>query len=220
MCSVEDNGIGIPREKLDSVFEMFEQVDPSIERSKGGLGLGLTLVKRLVQMHGGTVGAVSDGEGLGSRFVVRLPVVALPAASPPLLRAAAESARRRRVLIVDDNHDCAASLAMLLNINGHETYTAHDGSEALRAAEQHRPEVVLLDIGLPKLNGYEACRRVRAQPWGKKMKLIAVSGWGQEHDRLRSREAGFDSHVVKPMSHAGLTELLRTGEESESVAAA
>jgi PAS domain S-box-containing protein len=180
VVSVEDNGAGIPPEKLESIFEMFTQVDRSLELSRGGLGIGLTLVRRLVQMHGGSVEARSAGEGQGSRFVVRLPIAdsgEAPAAEPPATR---ETERPRRILVVDDNRDAATSLAMLLEIGGHETFTAHDGAAAFEAAERHRPEVALLDIGLPILSGYEVCRRIREQPWGREMMLIALTGWGQD----------------------------------------
>jgi PAS domain S-box-containing protein len=208
VVTVADTGDGIPPDKLDSIFDMFTQVDRSLERSRGGLGIGLTLVRRLVQMHGGSVEARSAGEGQGSELVVRLPVAAAPrgAAAEPV--AMPEPARPRRILIVDDNRDAASSLALLMQLSGNETYTAHDGGEALAAAERHRPEVVLLDIGLPVLNGYEVCRRIREQPWGKQMILVALTGWGQEDDRNRSREAGFDGHMVKPVNLRELAALL------------
>ena len=160
-------------------------------------------------MHGGSVEAKSDGRG--SEFVVRLP--AMPAGavarnpSPPLHR---NRSRHARILIVDDNTDSADSLAMLLRITGNETYTAHDGLGAIEAVEKHRPDVVLLDIGLPKLNGHDVCRRVREQAWGKNIVLIAVTGWGQDEDRRKSHEAGFDGHLVKPVDHERLSELLRS----------
>jgi PAS domain S-box-containing protein len=212
VVAIEDTGAGIPPDKLDSIFEMFTQVDRSLERSRGGLGIGLTLVRRLVQMHGGSVEARSAGEGLGSQLIVRLPVVAFGEAPAPEPVVAGEPAQRRRILVVDDNEDAATSLAMLLQLAGHETYTAHDGASALESAERHRPEVVLLDIGLPILNGYEVCRRVREQPWGQEMVLVALTGWGQEEDRIRSRGAGFDDHLVKPVDYAALTALIASLE--------
>jgi PAS domain S-box-containing protein len=209
VVTVNDTGAGIPPDKLDSIFNMFTQVDRSPERSQGGLGIGLTLVKRLVEMHGGSVRARSAGEGQGSEFEVRLPI--LSKAKQPLTPGPSEvqePATKRRILIVDDNRDSADSLAMLLEITGNKTFVAHDGDEAIAAVEKHRPEVVLLDIGLPKLSGHEVCRRVREQPWGKDIVVIALTGWGQEEDRRKSEEAGFDSHLVKPVNYDELLELL------------
>ena len=207
--TVKDNGAGIPADKLDSIFDMFMQVDRTAERSQGGLGIGLTLVKRLVEMHGGTIEPRSAGEGTGSEFVVRLPVLSGPTATARSHgEIERESPAQRRVLIVDDNRDSADSLAMLLEITNNETYMAHDGVSALEAIEQHRPEVVLLDIGLPKLDGHEVCRRVREQPWGKSIVIIALTGWGQEDDRRKSHEAGFNGHLVKPVDYDQLLALL------------
>jgi PAS domain S-box-containing protein len=211
VLTVKDTGIGIPPDKLESIFDMFTQVERSLERSQGGLGIGLTLVKRLVQMHGGSIDARSAGEGRGSEFVVRLPIVAgTSKARTPATIAAQEATRTRRILVVDDNEDAAVSLATLLKMTGNETYTAHDGVGAIEAVENHRPEVVLLDIGLPKLSGHEVCRRVRCQSWGKDIVLIALTGWGQEEDLRRSRETGFDGHLVKPVDYATLMELLNS----------
>ena len=207
VVTVKDNGAGIPPDKLDSIFDMFMQVDLTAERSQGGLGIGLTLVKRLAEMHGGSIEARSAGEGQGSEFIVRLPVLSKPsvAAQPAL---APEPSPERRILVVDDNRDAAESLAMLLEITGNKTYMAHDGVEAAEAIEKHRPEVVLLDIGLPGLTGHEVCRRVREQPWGKDIVMIALTGWGQEDDRRKSEEAGFNGHLVKPIDYDKLLELL------------
>jgi CheY-like chemotaxis protein len=207
---VRDTGIGIPRDKLESIFEMFSQVDPSLERSQGGLGIGLTLVRRLVLMHGGTVVARSDGVHRGSEFTVRLPVVSAPAPVAVATHSprAPAHVQPRRVLIVDDNRDAASSLAMLLELEGHKTVVAHDGPTALEAAERHRPDVMLLDIGLPRMNGYDVGRAVRREPWGATLTLIALTGWGQAEDRRRSQEAGFDGHLVKPVDPATLLELL------------
>jgi PAS domain S-box-containing protein len=207
LVKVKDTGAGIPPDKLASVFDMFTQLDRSLERSQAGLGIGLTLVKRLVEMHGGTVEAHSEGQGRGSEFVVRLPA---HFKTPQARETAAEPAPRtaHRVLVVDDNRDAAATLAMLLKMSGNETRTAHDGLEAVAAAEQFRPDVVLLDIGLPKLNGYAVCRRIREQPWGQDMVLVALTGWGQEEDRRMSKEAGFNQHMVKPVDFTDLMGLL------------
>jgi CheY-like chemotaxis protein len=206
----KDTGVGIAPDRLSSIFEAFMQVDRSLERAQGGLGIGLTLVKRLVEMHGGMVSARSDGLGHGSEFVVRLPVAAAPGgmpadAAPP---AALYPSGARRFLVVDDNADSTASLAMLLSIEGHETRTARDGIEALATAEQFLPEVVLLDIGLPRLNGYETAKRIRQSAWGRDVVLIALTGWGQEEDRRKSKEAGFDGHMVKPVDFDALMKLL------------
>ena len=205
--TVKDNGAGIPPDKLDSIFDMFMQVDRTSERSQGGLGIGLTLVKRLTEMHGGSIEARSAGEGQGSEFIVRLPVLTEVAAQRgPEVES--ESQPQRRVLIVDDNRDSADSLAMLMQLTGNKTYMAHDGVAAVEAVEKYRPEVVLLDIGLPGLDGHEVCRRVREQPWGKDIVVIALTGWGQEDDRRKSEEAGFDGHLVKPVDYDKLLELL------------
>ena len=208
LVAVKDNGAGIPRDKLNSIFDMFMQVDRNSEQSKAGLGIGLTLVKRLTEMHGGSIEARSDGEGQGSEFVVRLPVLSKPTAVSSLESEVQESPAGRRILIVDDNQDSADSLAMLLEITGNKTYMAHDGVEALEAIEKYRPEVVLLDIGLPRLDGHEVCRRVREQPWGKNIVIIALTGWGQEDDRRKSEAAGFNGHLVKPVDYDKLLELL------------
>jgi PAS domain S-box-containing protein len=207
---VKDTGIGIPQEMLPRIFEMFTQVDRSLERSQGGLGIGLTLVQSLVEMHGGTVEAHSDGPGKGSEFVVRLPVAAEikdRRAGVAMGGETMAAPAKCRILVVDDNQDAADSLAMLLRIMGNEVHTAHDGLEAVGAAGVFLPDVVLLDIGLPKLNGYEAGRRIREQQ-GKGVVLIALTGWGQEEDRRRSKEAGFDHHMTKPVEFDALQKLL------------
>ena len=209
LVTVRDNGAGIPQDKLDRIFDMFMQVDRSAERSQSGLGIGLTLVKRLTEMHGGSIEANSGGAGEGSEFVVRLPILSQPTvARQPTPSTEVET--QRRILIVDDNRDSADSLAMLLELTGNKTYMAHDGIQAVEAIEKHRPEVVLLDIGLPKLDGHEVCRRVREQPWGKNIVVIALTGWGQDDDRRRSQEAGFNGHLVKPVDYDKLLELLST----------
>jgi PAS domain S-box-containing protein len=211
VVSVRDTGVGIPAAMLARVFDMFTQVDRSLDRTHGGLGIGLTLVKRLVELHGGSITAHSDGPGRGSEFVVRLPAVIESPRAPERSDRPGEPAAPAaalRILAVDDNRDAAASLGMLLRIMGHDVRTAHDGLEAIELADEFRPDVTLLDIGLPKLNGYEAARRIRQQPWGRGMVLIATTGWGQESDRRLSRESGFDHHLVKPLDPAALLDLL------------
>jgi PAS domain S-box-containing protein len=216
VLTVKDNGAGIPQDKLDRIFDMFMQVDLTAERSQGGLGIGLTLVKRLVEMHAGSIEARSAGEGEGSEFIVRLPVITKPSGAAQT-GPAAEPSPQRRILIVDDNRDAADSLAMLMEITGNTTYVAHDGIEAIEEIEKHRPEVVLLDIGLPGLTGHEVCRRVRQQPWGKDIVMIALTGWGQEDDRRKSEEAGFNGHLVKPVDYDKLLELLSSLTNGERV---
>lgn len=210
VVSVKDSGIGIAADQLPRIFEMFSQVDGSLERSQGGLGIGLTLVKRLVEMHGGRIEARSEGLGKGAEFIVRMPVV-VGATQAQVVGRKDEAAAPKsslRILIVDDNRDSADSLTMLLRLMGNDTRTAYDGQEGVALAGEIQPDVILLDIGLPKLNGYEACRRIREQPWGKSVVLIAVTGWGQEDDRRRSHEAGFDHHMVKPVDPQELLKLL------------
>jgi PAS domain S-box-containing protein len=209
--SVRDDGIGIPATALPSLFEIFSQVDRSIERSTGGLGIGLALVKGLVEMHGGTVEAASPGPGQGSTFTVSLPVAKEreePASGLPAGEEPGAADAQRRILVVDDSRDSAISMAMMLEFLGNQVRTAHDGLEAVEAAEQFRPHVVLMDIGMPRLNGYEATRRIREQPWGEDIAVIALTGWGQEEDRARSREAGCDGHLVKPIHLPDLEKLL------------
>ena len=226
---VRDNGIGIRPEMLPHVFELFTQLDRDDGRTQGGLGIGLALVQRLVQMHGGDVSATSEGPGKGSEFVIRLPLLreedeplaAKPqpiAEAPPAgnglasvvtpLVTVSRAHMARRILIADDNNDALESLATLLQLSGHEVFTATNGGTALQSVERHLPEVVLLDIGMPLLDGYEVAKRIRAQPWGRRITLVALTGWGQDSDRRRSREAGFDSHLVKPLDLETLTDLL------------
>lgn len=210
VVSVIDTGIGIAAEKLPTVFEMFSQVEGALSRSQGGLGIGLCLVKRLVEMHGGSVEARSGGLGTGSEFVVRLPIVVEQTYPRRVSEDGnkAKSISALRVLVVDDNRDAAETLAMLLKIMGNNVQLAHDGEEAVAAAVEFRPHVVLCDIGLPKLNGYEACRQIKKQAWDENMILIAVTGWGQDEDRRKSEEAGFDQHLVKPVDPKALMKLL------------
>jgi signal transduction histidine kinase len=218
--TVSDTGIGIVPDVLPCIFDLFTQLDRRTGRHQGGLGIGLALVRQLVEMHGGTVSASSEGPGKGSEFLIRLPlsiernsaseaqggeaVAAVPPGKP------LEPVRRpqRRILVADDNADARESLATLLALNGHEVYKAEDGSDALETAERCRPDVALLDIGMPRANGYEVARHIRGQPWGRGMVLIALTGWGQESDRRLSHEAGFDSHLTKPVDPHVLDELL------------
>lgn len=207
--SVRDNGCGIPPELLPRAFEMFSQLDATLDRAQGGLGIGLTLVQRLVEMHGGTVTALSEGQGRGTEFIIRLPVLPTEVAAKQQVETTSPNqSSRRKILVVDDNRDSATTLAMLLKITGNDLQTAHDGQEAVTKAEQFRPEVILLDLGMPIMDGYEACRAIRLQPWGQRMKIVALTGWGQESDRRQSREAGFDAHLVKPVEHAVLVKTL------------
>ena len=207
--SVRDTGIGIPRDMLDKVFDMFTQVTQSIERSQGGLGIGLTLVKRLVELHGGTVEARSAGPGQGSEFIVRLPPHAgAPLPQPVAVLPQATAPAPRRILVADDNRDAADSLAFMLRLAGHEVRIAYDGQQAIDMAETFRPALALLDIGMPRLDGYETARRLRGRPCGEDMLLVALTGWGQPDDRNRSLAAGFDHHVVKPVDPSMLERLL------------
>ncbi len=210
VMTVKDTGIGIPADMLDSIFEMFTQVDRSLEQSRSGLGIGLALTKHLVEMHGGTIEAKSPGIGRGSEFIVRLPLPTGLNEESPVVQAHDKDASpaARRILVVDDNQDAASTLGMLLNVLGNETRTAFDGEQALREAEAFRPEVVLLDLRMPGLSGYEAARQLRDQPWGRDMVLVALTGYGQEADRRRTQEAGFDHHLVKPVELAALQRLL------------
>jgi CheY-like chemotaxis protein/anti-sigma regulatory factor (Ser/Thr protein kinase) len=212
---VRDDGIGLAPDHLSIVFDMFAQVDTSLERSRDGLGIGLTLVKQLIVLHGGSVAVASDGPGRGSEFTVRLPAVqGVRAAEPVSTVESLSPATARRVLVVDDNIDGAESLALLLRLAGHVIEVAHDGHEALAVAERFRPEVALLDIGLPGLNGYEVCERLRQQPWGRTVTIIALTGWGQDEDRRRSSMAGFDAHMVKPVDPQALLRML-AGERQQ-----
>jgi signal transduction histidine kinase len=211
LIRVRDDGIGIPADLLPRIFELFTQLDRRVGSSSGGLGIGLALVRRLVEMHGGTVSAHSDGAGRGSEFVMTLPLLGADAAAARAEAAGTDSAPRpvsRRILVADDNADALESLAVLLKMSGHQVFSAPNGAAALEAAAEHLPEVVLLDIGMPLLDGYEVARRIRTQPWGSSMMLVALTGWGQDADRRRSQEAGFDSHLVKPLDLARLTQVL------------
>jgi PAS domain S-box-containing protein len=211
--SVRDSGIGIEAQQLPRVFDMFAQLAPALERAGGGLGIGLALSRGLVELHGGSMEARSEGIGRGSEFVVRLPIV--PAAEPADAEPAAQPAAPaspalppRRLLVADDNVDAASSLAVLLSLHGQEVRTAFGGLEALRLAEEWQPDAAVLDIGMQDMNGYELCRRLRAQDWGRKLLLIACTGWGQDTDRELARSAGFDHHLVKPVDPEDLLRLL------------
>ena len=208
VVAVADTGVGIPADKLAGVFEMFSQLDRTLEKTQGGLGIGLSLVKGVVELHGGSVTARSDGPGRGSEFVVRLPAVPTPAAVERDDATGPTVVPRRRILVVDDNVDGAGSLATMLDLMGNETRTAHDGLDAVAAAAAFRPDVILMDIGMPRLNGFDACRRIRAEEWGKDVVLVAQTGWGLEDDRRKSAEAGFDHHLVKPVDPTALMKLL------------
>jgi CheY-like chemotaxis protein/two-component sensor histidine kinase len=211
---VKDNGIGIPAEILPSVFDLFAQADRALHRAQGGLGIGLTLVKNIVEMHGGRAEAFSGGPGQGSEIVLHLPLAGAPcpAGLPDSGEASPGSAApsSRRILVVDDNVDSAESLAMLLEINGHEVRTAHDGADAVEIAGAFRPRIALLDIGLPTLDGYEVARRLRQQPEMRNAVLIALTGYGQSEDRRKSMEAGFDHHLTKPVDFEVLKALLQS----------
>jgi PAS domain S-box-containing protein len=209
IVSVRDNGVGIPTEMLEYVFEPFAQLDRSFEPADGGVGIGLTLAKKLVELHHGGIEARSGGRGKGTEILVRLPVTAAaPAKRAPAPEKRSDMSVSRRVLIADDNHDAAISLSMLLQSLGHDTRVVHDGIEALEEAELFRPEVVLLDIGMPRLNGYETARRIRSRAWAAHTQIVAVTGWGQETDRHRAREAGFHRHLVKPADLDALIDVM------------
>ena len=210
VVSVRDTGIGIPAEALPGIFDMFAQVDRSLEKAQGGLGIGLTLVKQLLEMHGGRIEARSDGPGRGAEFVARLPIVTIA----PRRQAADRAEERRahvqtcRILVADDNRDAAESMSTVLRLMGNEVRTVHDGLQAVEEAAAFRPDMVLLDIGMPRLNGYDAARRIRAERWGKSIMVVAMTGWGQEEDKRRASEAGFDRHFTKPVDPAEIERLI------------
>ena len=216
--SVRDTGVGLAPEKLSNVFDLFMQVDPHGRRAQGGLGIGLTLVKRLVELHGGRVEAHSEGPGHGSEFVVRLPLAAATASHPapdPALTAAARPRKSRRVLIVDDNRDAAESLALLLGMIGADARVEHSGPDALQTMKAYQPAIVMLDIGMPGMDGHEVARCIRERPEFDDVVLVALTGWGQEEDRRRSRAAGFDHHLTKPAALVDLQALLGQLEERD-----
>lgn len=218
--SVKDNGIGIPRDKLTEIFELFTQVERTGGRA-GGLGIGLTLVRQIAALHGGSIEAYSDGLGHGSEFVLTVPIVAMSPDEQAPARVTGPDAMQRRILVVDDNRDAAESLAVLLQLAGHEVEYVLDGKAAVALAEQTRPEVVFLDLGMPIMNGYEVARRIRAQPWGKRTYLVALSGWGQADERQRTKDAGFHAHLVKPVAPEAISRLLEvmTGSPSDTAVA-
>lgn len=209
---VRDTGIGIAPDMLPHIFDLFVQAERRLDRSRGGIGIGLTLVKKLVELHGGRIEVSSPGLGQGSEFVVRLPALASPRRVESATNAKvvdAPALPRRRVLVVDDNHDAADSLAMLLKLSRQEVRVAYDGPSALVQAKDFRPEVIMLDIGMPGMDGYEVARKLKAEPDSERIVLIAVTGWGQEEDQQRSRAAGFDAHMIKPANPQTLQEFLR-----------
>lgn len=206
---VRDTGIGIPPALIERVFDLYWQAGRPMEWAETGLGIGLALVRQIAQLHGGSIVAHSDGPGCGSEFVVELPVLVAAAAAAPLPTPGARAAASpRRVLVVDDNVDGAESLALLLSLAGHAIVTAHDGPAAVARAREFDPDLVLLDIGLPLMDGYDACRAIRELPGGRQMAIIALTGWNQDSDRARSAAAGFDGHLVKPVAYDTLLELL------------
>jgi signal transduction histidine kinase/ActR/RegA family two-component response regulator len=215
VVKIRDTGIGIPADMLPRVFEMFTQVDRSLERSQGGLGIGLSLVRGLIELHGGSVEARSEGPGRGSELLVRLPVHAPVRAAHAAAGGSRQAAApRRRILVVDDNRDAADSLALLLTLQGSEVRTAYDGLEAIDAAAAFDPDVVLSDLGMPRMSGYEAAQKIREQCSGRVV-LVAMTGWGQEEDKRRSSEAGFDFHLVKPVALDALEQLLASLENPD-----
>jgi CheY-like chemotaxis protein len=208
--SVTDNGIGMSTEALETVFKMFAQEQSALERSEGGLGIGLALAKGLVELHGGNISAASPGVGNGSRFDVRLPVSVHPEEESKA-QPAADATRaggQRSVLLADDNVDAMEVLAEVLRMAGHEVHLATEGTTAAAMAARLQPRVLVLDIGMPGLNGYEVARQVRAQPWGRTALLVAATGWGQEEDRRKAQAAGFDLHLTKPFSPQQLLEAI------------
>jgi CheY-like chemotaxis protein len=209
--SVRDSGIGIAPENLANVFTMFAQLEPALERAQGGLGIGLALVKGLVTLHGGTIDADSAGIGQGSEFTLRLPTLQqAPAAAAALQpRSAPTTQDGKKVLVVDDNRDGADMLRMALDLMGHDVACVYDGRSALTQGQATQPQVVVLDIGLPDMDGYAVAREIRRQAWGKDVLLVAATGWGQDKDRAATAQAGFDIHLVKPVNFTELDAMLR-----------
>ncbi|CAN5380234.1 hypothetical protein BH11PLA2_BH11PLA2_44990 [soil metagenome] len=219
IVAVKDNGVGIPAEMLPKVFDAFTQVNRSLEKSQGGLGIGLTIVRNLVHLHGGTIEARSDGPDRGSEFTVVLPLVAnIESLTPePSIDPASPSAIAcLRMLVVDDNEDSALTLAMLLTALGHDVQTCHDGERAVQMAGEMKPDLILMDVGMPRMNGYDATRAIRNQPSQHRPHIIALTGWGQQEDRQQSKAAGCDDHLVKPVDADALQRVLQTVSESKS----
>jgi len=215
VVAVQDDGLGISCDALAHVFDMFRQVDGSLERSQGGLGIGLTVVRRLVELHGGSINAQSDGLGKGSAFIVRLPIAAAATGAGPKKPVAGDArVPRRRILVVDDNQDSGDTLGILLRMKGHEVRTARDGIEAIEVAGQFLPEIILMDVGMPKMNGYDATRRIRQMASVKEAFIVALTGWGQADDIQRSLEAGCSAHLVKPVDLVALDRLLMNWESA------
>jgi CheY-like chemotaxis protein len=208
--SVRDTGLGIPADMLPRVFDLFTQVGRDAQRAQGGLGIGLTLVKRLVEMHGGSVSAHSEGAGRGSEFVVRLPLATRRSrrVQPAEKTKTSPVLDRRRVLVVDDNCDAANSFGTLLQLLGAEVNVVYNGPDALKMLDEQQPTVVFLDLGMPGMDGYEVARRIRQASKSRPVTLIALTGWGQEADRSRSQAAGFDYHLIKPADIGVLETLL------------
>jgi CheY-like chemotaxis protein len=208
---VRDSGIGIPAESMPRIFELFTQIPSERAATTGGLGIGLALVRALVELHGGEISARSAGADQGSEFTVRLPMLSAKKNEGEMKvteNVDAPVPIRRNILIADDNQDALESLALMLRMEGHEVVCASDGEEALALADLRRPEIVVLDVGMPKLDGCEVARRIRAASWGRGAVLVALTGWGQDVDRKRSRDAGFDMHLVKPVDPATLCDML------------
>jgi CheY-like chemotaxis protein/two-component sensor histidine kinase len=209
VVAVKDTGVGIPTDKRESIFEMFAQIDAPGASSHSGLGIGLTLVKSLVEMHGGTVSVQSEGLHQGSEFSIRLPIAPEEFANPSDPSILTEMLRppKLRVLVVDDNTSAGEVLGMLIKMLGCDVQIASDGQQAVERAEEFRPDLILMDLGMPIVDGYEAARRIRQQSWGKTIMLVALTGWGQDDDKRRSHDAGFDDHLVKPASSTDLQKL-------------
>jgi CheY-like chemotaxis protein len=214
LMTVRDTGIGLDPAVIPQLFEMFSQVESALERAEGGLGIGLALVKGLVSLHGGRVEASSEGPGFGSEFTIHLPSTLVVAAQPGGTGDGASAAavpkppKPCKILVADDNRDAADSLSLVLEMAGHEVYTAHDGQGALAAAREHRPRIAILDIGMPDMSGYEVATAIRRETWGGDVYLLAITGWGQTEDKERARLAGFDEHLTKPVDPERLEKLI------------